>query len=319
MRPAIQFRFLPRAIAFLAVHGAATVFTMVVAGCGASEPPAFSADSVMVHVGHQLALGPRVPGTAARDSAAVYLAGRLRRAGAKVSVQSFEIDDPYTGRRLRLFNVVGSFAPGRKPRLLLTAHYDSRPWADQEPDSTLWSRAVPAGVDGACGAGILLELARVIGARDPEGVGVDIVFFDGEDYGKSRDIEHYLLGSKHFAATLSGYRPACAIVIDMVGGAGTSVRREGYSLQEAPKLVEWVFGRAAALGLDYFHATDGAPMYDDHIPLLQAGIPTIDLFGYDYAAWHTLRDDASQCDRDKIRQVGVLLHDLVCNFDFVHR
>jgi hypothetical protein len=317
--PAIRFRRGARRGRLPAWHGVVAALALAGAGCGdAAEPPAFSADSVMVHVGRQLSFGPRVPGSAARDSAAVYLAGVLRRAGATVSVQSFEIDDPYSERPLRLFNLTGSFAPGKSPRVLLAAHYDSRPWADQEADTTLWSRPVPAGVDGACASAILLEIARIVGARAPD-VGVDVVFFDGEDYGKAGDVAHYLLGSKHFAATLGGYRPACAVLLDMVGGAGTRVRREGFSREQAPRLVEWVFGRAAALGLDYFEATDGAPMYDDHVPLLQAGIPTIDLFGYDYAAWHTLRDDASQCDRAKIQQVGVLLRDLVYRFDFSPR
>jgi hypothetical protein len=298
---------------------AATVLALAVGGCGAAAPTPFSADRVMVHVERQLSFGPRVPGTAARDSAAVYLADTLRRAGAAVSVQAFEVDDPYSEEPLRLLNVTGSFAPERTRRVLLAGHYDSRPWADQEADSTLWRRPIPAGVDGACSAGILAELAGVIGSRPPQDIGVDIVFFDGEDYGKQGDVQHYLLGSKHFAATLGGYRPVCAIVIDMVGGVGTRVRREGFSRERAPRLVEWVFGRAAALGLDYFEAADGTPIYDDHVPLLQAGIPAIDLFGYDYAAWHTLADDASQCDRAKIQQVGVLLADLVYRFDFTPR
>jgi Peptidase family M28 len=216
------------------------------AGCGAAQPPLFSADSVMVHVDRQLAMGPRVPGSAARDRAAAYLGRVLRERGARVSVQDFTIDDPYFHRPLRLINVIGSFKPERKRRLMLAAHYDSRPWADQEPDSSLWTHPIPAGVDGACGVGILLEVARALSARAPKDAGVDIVFFDGEDYGKESDIDNYLLGSKHFAATLGGYHPAGVILLDMVGGKGTQVRREGYSSEHAGTLVDWVFGRESA-------------------------------------------------------------------------
>ncbi len=285
-------------------------------GCGAGAPPAGNVDSAMVHVERQLSYGPRVPGSRARDNAARYLAHTLERYGARVSVQSWEVDDPYGTTPLRLMNIVGSFAPEEDHRVLLCAHYDSRPWADQEADSTLWSQPIPGAVDGAAGVGALLEVARLLGARAPQKVGVDIVFFDGEDYGKQHDIDHYLLGSKHFVATLGGYRPAQAILLDMVGGQGTRVRREGFSKEHAGRWTDYVFARAAALGLDYFEAVDGPAMVDDHVPFLQAGIPAVDLFGYDYAAWHTLGDDRSQVDPAKLAQVITLLRDIVYNFDY---
>ncbi len=289
----------------------ALVATAFAGGCGAGSPPTGSVDSALVHVERQVSYGPRVPGTPARDQAARYLARTLERYGARVSLQSFEIDDPYADRSLHLMNIVASFATERSRRLLLCAHYDSRPWADQETDSLLRSRPIPGAVDGAASVGALLEIARVVGLRAPPEIGVDIVLFDGEDYGKQGDLEHYLLGSKHFMVNLGGYRPACAILLDMVGGKGTRVRRETLSKENAGPWLDDVFARAAALGLDYFEAADGPPMIDDHVPLLQAGIPAVDLFGYDYAAWHTLGDDLSQVDREKLSQVIVLLQDIV--------
>ncbi len=288
----------------------------VASGCGAQAPPAGSIDSAMVHVQRQVSYGPRVPGTPARDRAARYLAHTLERYGAKVSVQSFEIDDPHSDRALRLLNVMGSFSPDRSKRLLLCAHYDSRPWADQEKDSTLWSQPVPGAVDGATGVGALLEIARLLGEREPNDIGVDIVLFDGEDYGKHNDMDHWLIGSKYFAMNLQGYRPACAILLDMVGGKGTRVRQEKFSKENAGPWVDHVFARAAALNLDYFEAVEGAPMIDDHVPLLQAGIPAVDLFGYDYAAWHTLGDDLTQVDPAKLNQVIILLRDIVYNLSY---
>jgi len=285
------------------------------AGCGPVTPPEFSADRVVTHVERQVAYGPRVPGTAARDSAAVYLTRELERAGASVSAQTFSIDDPYSERPLRLINVTASFSVGREPRILLAAHYDTRPWADEDPDSTKWLQPVPGAVDGACGAGILLEIARAVGARDPGDVGVDVVFFDGEDYGRSGDYTYYLIGSQYFAGASAGYRPAAVILIDMVGGVGTKVRREALSDQKARPVMDWVFARAGSLGLTYFESTPGAPMYDDHVPLQQVGMPAINLFGYGYKAWHTLADDLSQLDRDAIQQVGTLLTSLIYDFD----
>lgn len=297
--------------------GASACVLLLAAGCGAGEAPRGSVDSAMVHIERQVSYGPRVPGSPARDHAARYLARTLERYGARVSLQSFEIEDPYAEqRRLHLINIVASFAPERTRRIMLCAHYDSRPWADQEADSSLWSTPIPGAVDGAASVGVLLEIARVVGARAPEDIGVDIVLFDGEDYGRAGDIEHYLLGSKHFVVNLGDYRPTCAILLDMVGGKGTRVRRETLSKDHAGAWLDVVFARAAALGLDYFEAADGPPMIDDHVPLLQAGIPAIDLFGYDYAAWHTLGDDLSQVDAAKLQQVITLLQDIVYDLGY---
>jgi len=285
-------------------------------GCVEKQPPVFSADSAMVHVQRQLAFGPRVPGTEARDRATRYIARTLERYHARVSIQSFEVDDPYSSGRIRMFNVIGSFGVDRSRRLMLASHYDSRPWADQEPDSTRWNTPIPGAVDGALSTAILLEIARLAAAQPPSEIGVDLVFFDGEDYGKHSDLDHYLLGSRHFAANLEGYRPVAAILLDMVGGRGTHALREGVSEQESAPLLDYVFARAQALGLSYFEARPGPSIFDDHVPLLQAGFDAIDLFGYDYAAWHTLVDDISGCDPEKVAQTGALLRALIYDFRY---
>ena len=276
----------------------------------------FAVDSAVVHIDRQLALGPRVAGSAARDSCARYIARTLERYGAAVRVQPFDVKDPYGERTIRMMNVIGSFGAGEKRRLMLCSHYDSRPWADQEKDSTLWTTPILGAVDGATSTAILLEVARLAGALAPENIGVDLVFFDGEDYGKEGDIDYYLLGSRHFAANLEGYRPVAAVLLDMVGGVGTTARREGTSDERSRALMDYVFARAQALDLRYFQSVPGAPMIDDHVPLLQAGIEAIDLFGYDFAPWHTLKDDGSAVDRAKVEEVGILLRDLIYNFKY---
>ena len=301
----------PRSSLFLLV-----LASVIALACNATEPPLFSADNALAHIEKQVSFGPRVPGSAARDSAAAYIAHTLERCGARVTVQPFEVDDPYAERRIRMVNVIGSFSPDAKKRIMFASHYDSRPWADQETDSTLWTSPIPGAVDGATSTAILLDLARMVGERAPSGVGIDLVFFDGEDYGKEGDLDHYLLGSRHFAANLEGYRPVAAILLDMVGGTGTTIRREEFSHQKSPALVNYVFERAGELGLDYFEAAPGSGIYDDHVPLLQAGFDAIDLFGYGFTAWHTLRDDMTAVEKGKVDQVGVLLRDLVYNFNY---
>jgi hypothetical protein len=318
MRPAtgIPARLALRVLAALAALAACAAGAMLAAGCAASEAPAFAADSAWVHIERQVSFGPRVPGTPARDAAARYLARTLERYGARVSVQAFEVDDPYRGGRMRLVNIVGSFAPDRDRRVMLAAHYDSRPWADQEPDSSRWGTPIPGAVDGAAGAGVLLEVARLVGAEAPAGVGVDIVLFDGEDYGREGDLAYYLLGSQGFVARAGGYRPAAMILLDMIGGRGTRVRQEGFSRQRSPALVDFVFARAAELGLEYFEPVEGAPMYDDHVPFLKAGYDAVNLFGYEYAAWHTLADDLGQVDKNLLAQTGTLLRSIVYDFRY---
>jgi len=284
--------------------------------CNQGETPVFAVDSAVVHIERQLALGPRVAGSAARDSCARYIARTLERYGAQVRVQPFEVKDPYGDRTIRMMNVIGSFGAGEKRRLMLCSHYDSRPWADQEKDSTLWTTPILGAVDGATSTAILLEVARLAGSRAPQNIGLDLVFFDGEDYGKERDVDYYLLGSRHFAANLEGYRPVAAVLLDMVGGVGTTARREGTSDERSRALMDYVFARAKALDLRYFQSVPGMAMIDDHVPLLQAGIEAIDLFGYDFAAWHTLKDDGSAVDRAKVEEVGILLRDLIYDFKY---
>jgi hypothetical protein len=306
------------------LHLRLTVATAVVAAaclaggvaCNQGETPVFAVDSAVVHIDRQLTFGPRVAGSAARDSCARYIAHTLERYGAQVRVQPFEVKDPYGERTIRMMNVIGSFGAGEKRRLMLCSHYDSRPWADQEKDSTLWTTPILGAVDGATSTAILLEVARLAGARAPQNIGLDLVFFDGEDYGKESDIDYYLLGSRHFAQNLDDYRPVAAVLLDLVGGVGTTARREGTSDQRSRALMDYVFARAQALDLNYFQSAPGAPMIDDHVPLLQAGIDAIDLFGYDFAAWHTLKDDGSAVDRAKVEEVGILLRDLIYNFKY---
>jgi len=284
----------------------------VVAGCGGApaSPPSFESARVVAHTEAQCAFGPRVPGGAARDSAAAYIAGVLRAHGASVELQSFEIEDPYTGEPLGLVNVIGRLGSGTKNRLMLASHYDSRPWADQEPLDSLRTLPVPGAIDGACSSGILLEMARLVAAAPP-GVGVDFVFFDGEDYGQPDALEKYCLGSRYFVSTLTGDRPEAVILLDMVGGRGTVVAREGYSRTNSPELCDDIFARAARLGLSYFSDVSAGAVYDDHVPFIQAGIDAVDIFGFDYRAWHTLSDTPDQVDPALVDQVGALLVDFI--------
>jgi glutaminyl-peptide cyclotransferase len=240
----------------------------------------------------------------------------LKARGAEVTLQRFRRGDPYADRTLTFTNIIGSFSPDRKKRVLLGAHYDTRPWADREEADSLHGVPILGANDGASGVAVLLEIADMLSVKTPKSPGVDLVFFDGEDYGKEGDLDHYLIGSKYFAANLGGYRPVFAIILDMVGATDARILQEGNSLGGAPELTEEIFRRAQTLGLDVFVARKGDSVYDDHIPLLLAGIPAVNLIGFPYTYWHTLQDTPDNCSKETLRQAGVLAADILYNFSF---
>jgi len=291
-------------------------FLLAVIACNRSSHPVFDADRAWSHLTAQVSYGPRVPGSAARDSVSFYLTRTLVPSGAEISTQHFEVKDPYSDRVIPMRNVIASFHPDREKRVLLAAHYDSRPWADRETDDSLRAQPVPGANDGASGVAVLLEIGRLLGERHPAGFGVDLVFFDGEDYGRQYDLDYYLLGSNYFVTTRPDYRPVCGILLDMVAGVGTSITREGFSRQHALGLTDELFSRAQRLGLDFFQPVDGHEIYDDHVPFLRAGIEMVDLIGFDYAYWHTVRDLPENCSPDLLGQVGTLLVDFLYDFPY---
>jgi glutaminyl-peptide cyclotransferase len=284
--------------------------------CSSSEPPVFDGDRAWETLLKQCEYGPRVPGSAARDSVAFFLTRTLVRYGAEVSAQRFEVSDPYDDRVIPMINVIANFYPDRPRRVLLAAHYDSRPWADEEADDSLRAQPVLGANDGASGVAVLLEVARLLGLHKPADIGVDIVFFDGEDYGKKDDLEYYLLGSQYFVATRPDYRPVCGILLDMVAGKESVIAKEGYSRTHAKELTDELFARAGRLGLEFFHPIDGGPIYDDHVPFLRSGIKMTDLFGYEYPYWHTVSDVPENCSKERMAQVGTLVLDFLYDFPF---
>lgn len=297
------------------VVGLFVITLAMVVGCGADKrQPGFAGEAAWRYLLKQCDFGPRPPGTAAHDSTVRFITGHLEQRGAEVTLQRFKRGDPYADRTMTFTNVIGSFSPDRKKRVLLAAHYDTRPWADRESVDSLRALPIVGANDGASGVAVLLEIADMLAVKMPKGLGIDLVFFDGEDYGKEGDLDHYLIGSRHFAANLGGYRPVCAIVLDLVGAADGRIRKEGNSMGGAPELTEEVFRRAETLGLDVFVARKGDSIYDDHIPLLLAGIPAVDLIGFPYAHWHTLGDTPDKCSQETLRQVGILVADILYNF-----
>lgn len=258
----------------------------------------------------QTQFGPRVPGTSGHAACLEYLADKLDDAGAVVSRQPFMHYNTETGQTVTMTNLIGSFYPEKMNRILLCAHWDSRPFADQD---RLENRDKPilGANDGASGVAALLELALYIQTNEPP-VGIDIIFFDGEDSGKEGDLDSYCLGSRYFTQNNRGIFPRFAILLDMIGDAQLQIAKEGYSQQYAPDLVNRVWDAAERSGTHQFLPELGHYVFDDHVVLNEAGIPAIDIIDFEYPDashryWHTLQDTADKCSPESLQAVGNVL------------
>jgi glutaminyl-peptide cyclotransferase len=275
-------------------------------GCGTSPPPRFEGQRAYRILKEQCDLGPRQPNSAGHAELRQYLLDRLSGCTGFVKTQEFVETDPIGGGQLRLTNIIASFYPEKSRRLLLGAHWDTRPIADHDPNPALRKEPIPGANDGASGVAVLLEIARVISQRSPAW-GVDIVFFDGEDSGREEDLVGFCLGSIYFAAHLGNYRPKFAIVVDMIGDRDLRLYKEGYSYGDAPEYVELIWSEAKALGLSCFVDSVGYFVYDDHVPLQDAGIPAVDLIDLDYPYWHTMEDTPDKCSPESLQKIGDVL------------
>jgi len=318
------------------------VFVLTLVSCGsrttklteadtiAIKPaPAFMADSAMAYVEAQCAFGPRVPGTSAHKVCGDWIIAKFKEMGAEVSELQTTLTG-YDGQPLPCRNIQARLFPEAADRVLLTAHWDSRAWADNDPDPQNHKTPVLAANDGASGVAVMMEIARAIHETGLN-YGIDFVCFDVEDQGvpqweesSDEDDDFWCLGSKYWAeqAYAVGYRARYAINLDMVGGRGGRFAMEGFSQRYGQTLVDMVWHLAHQLGFsDYFPLREAGFVTDDHLPINQiAHIPAIDIiphvdggpssFG---PTWHTLNDTPENIDPEVMRAVGQTLLQLIYN------
>ncbi len=287
------------------------------------EVPDFNADSAYHFVERQLGFGPRNPGSEGHRLTKDYLLNKLRQYAGQKNVFAQEFTHKgYGGETLKLTNIIAAFNPGNRDRVMLCAHWDTRPRADK--DSLNTDKPIPGADDGASGVAVLLELARLMSNKHP-GVGIDIILFDGEDYGREGSLERYFLGSRYWSNNppVQGYNPRFGILLDMVGGKSALFPKEKYSLQYAPALVNEIWSIAAEKGYgDIFIDREGVFISDDHVVINRiVGIPTIDIIHHkpdseqlQFASyWHTHKDNLKIIDRKTLEAVGVVMAELMFN------
>lgn len=301
----------------------------VAAGCGCSKParsaaevvvPEFSADSAFSNVAAQVAFGPRTGGSPAHEECGAWLIDELTRYGADtICIQQEQLQ----GFGL-MTNICASFNSRSSRRILLAAHWDSRPWADEDPDPANHGLAIDGANDGASGVGVLLEVARLVG-QQPAQIGVDILLVDAEDAGTSGNDDSWARGAQYFARNLPydpfWPLPAYGVLLDMVGGRNAVFPREFFSQQNAPAVNNRVWAMAKKINLsNRFPDLIGGAINDDHLPLQAAGIPTIDIIetanpqtGSFNPTWHTMQDNLENIDRETLGVVGRLITNLIYN------
>lgn len=259
----------------------------------------------------QTSFGPRNPNSRGHRECLEYLESTLHGLADEVRLQPFS-HVGYHGEVLQLTNVIGSFRPQEKTRILLCAHWDTRPRADQDSDTSKRETPIIGANDGASGVAVLLELAALL-KKTPPPIGVDLVLFDGEDYGLEGDHDSYLLGSRYFAKNRpASYLPRFGILLDMVGDKSLELPKEGYSVRYGPDVVKMVWNTAKELGISQFIDGPGEEIIDDHLPLNDAGIVTIDIIDFNYPDpthrfWHTHQDIPENCSAESLDAVGTVL------------
>jgi Zn-dependent M28 family amino/carboxypeptidase len=254
----------------------------------------------------------------AHDSCFAWIVGRFRALAPVVQVDTFSYDSPVLGKEVRLMNAVARFRPEAKQRILLGAHWDSRPWADKDPNPARRTRPVLGANDGASGVAVLLEIARVL-RKTGTPIGVDLAVFDGEDLGTEEDPSGYFRGSSRYVERMGEERPIFVIVIDMVGKKDLTLQWEANSREQASNIVDLVWQEARELGIRNFKSTPGPKVYDDHIPFLNASIPAIDLIDLDFPEWHTTADTPAVCSPQSLEAVGAVLVSLATKASFLSR
>ena len=279
----------------------------------------FNGDGAFELTSKQCEFGPRVPGTDAHAKCADWLMATLQEACDTVILQTGTVQTAQSGK-LSIKNIIGVINPDANKRLLLLAHWDTRPWADNDPDPTNHNKPVMGANDGASGVGVLLQLARQLKA-DSTSLGVDIVLVDAEDMGENDNEESWGLGTQFWAEHphVAGYKPLFGILLDMVGSFNATFTREYYSNQYAGGFVDMVW--SCAVGNHFINAAGGA-VTDDHIFVNRAGIPCIDIIDLRSDSetgfcpeWHTIHDTMDAISSATLAEVGQTLLNVIISLE----
>lgn len=285
-----------------------TLVALTFIGCRGDEPKSgkFDGESAMRYAKAQLDFGPRIPGTEGAKRAGDWIISEMKQRADTVIVQEWT-HVTQDGKQLPMRNILARFNPSATDRILYVTHWDTRPTSDGSQNLGERQLPVPGANDGASGVGLFVALGDAL-KKTPAASGVDLLFVDGEDYGAfDGELADVLIGSAYFAKHPpdSAYRPIFGVLWDMIGDRDLTIKKEGFSVQRAPEVVERVWAKAAELGHDrVFLPVEQGPITDDHLPLLEAGYRVIDVIDIDYPDHHRPSDTFDKISARSLSIVG---------------
>jgi glutaminyl-peptide cyclotransferase len=291
-------------IRMLAAVAAAWTFA-----AGDQVRPALDAVSparAMEYLEKQVEFGPRVPGSEGHKETLTWLTRTLEMLTDSVELMHFQTLDSYGNLLPPMTNIIARINVDEPVRYLFCAHWDTRPRADYAADTDRRAEPILGANDGASGVAVLLELANVLQQYPPD-VGVDIVLFDGEDWGEEGRLQDYFLGAREYAQQRWERPPALGVLVDMVGDADLELPIERISWQNTPWLVNRVWEAAKTVGARAFVRRVGRSVLDDHVPLIEAGFPVVNIIDFEYTYWHTHRDTPDKCSAESLVEVTRVL------------
>jgi glutaminyl-peptide cyclotransferase len=291
----------------------AAVMLLSCSGRHKVSAPEFNGDRAFGYLERQVSFGPRVPGSESNAACRRYLVEFLDSLGGTVDTMPFIHIDKATFKEIPMVNVVAAFTgtggEGAK-RYLLAAHYDSRPRAEYDPDSTKRGNPIDGANDGASGVAVLMELANIISNKRPR-VNVDFAFLDGEDYGPPGRLDEYFLGAREMVRRGIGGKYELAIIVDMIGDKDLKIYREEFSHRYARPLQDFIWKIAAELGESTFVDSIGYAVQDDHLSFLTIRLLSIVIIDFNYKYWHTTHDTPDKCSPQSLASVGRVLSNFI--------
>jgi len=264
--------------------------------------PGFDKNRAWEYLNAQCNFGPRNPGSEGADKCRKYLLKELQKYSKDMMEQPFSHFDQRSNKNYRMYNIIADFG-GEGKKILLCAHWDTRPRADYEKNPVDRLKPIIGANDGGSGVAVLLEIARLLAANPPQ-VPVQIVLFDGEDFGRQGEDWDYCLGSQYFAKEMDAGEYSFGILLDMIGDADLEIKREYNSYKYAKQTQDKIWDTAGRLGIRQFSNSISLPITDDHLPLTDAGVQCVDLIDFEYKYWHTLQDTPDKCSRESLEAVG---------------
>ncbi len=286
---------------------AVALLALLFTGC--SKPllplkqPRFNQERAFQRLQDLCAFGPRNHDSEGKSKAEEWIKRSLRDSGAEVSVHEFQHTPKGTVKSETFRNIIGRLRPELQNRVLIGTHYDTRSTADKDQNEARRNEPIIGANDGGSGVAVLLEMAE-LWRDDPPRIGIDLIFFDGEDFGRDHDLDEYFLGSKAYSRDFPDYRPLWGVVLDMVGDASFEIRKEKDSVSRAPATVDRVWSAAGRVGASGITDQLGGRVYDDHTAFLDKGIPVVLLIDFSYGSFHTTADTLDKCSPDSLGRVG---------------